>query len=84
MVRPSPSAVACTTSAEREIVKDVREKPYCIVLGFDVEIMIVTESWGKARTCGLPDGDIITVGCECFHRSDALIQPSRWAMSPED
>ena len=52
-----------TTTAEREIVRDVKEKLSYIALDFDTDMKAATESSDKERTYELLDGNILTVGC---------------------
>ncbi|CAE8619365.1 unnamed protein product [Polarella glacialis] len=58
-----------TTTAEREIVRDVKEKLAYIALDFDSEMK-------AEKTYELPDGNIITVGSERFRCPEVLFQPS--------
>jgi len=65
-----------TTTAEREIVRDVKEKLAYIAIDFDTEAKAATESSDKEKTYELPDGNIITVGSERFRCPEVLFQPS--------
>jgi actin beta/gamma 1 len=65
-----------TTTAEREIVKDVKEKLSYIALDYDTEMKEANESSDKEKTYELPDGNIITVGNERFRCPEVLFQPS--------
>jgi len=64
------------TTAEREIVRDVKEKLSYIALDFDNEIKASNESSDKEKTYELPDGNIITLGNERFRCPEVLFQPS--------
>merc|ERR1712092_73341 len=65
-----------TTTTEREIVRDVKEKLSYIALDYDTEMKAATESSDKEKTYELPDGNIITVGSERFRCPEVLFQPS--------
>eukprot|EP00917_Polyrhabdina_sp_WS-2016_P027047 GHVP01057855.1.p1 GENE.GHVP01057855.1~~GHVP01057855.1.p1 ORF type:complete len:377 (-),score=57.08 GHVP01057855.1:42-1172(-) len=63
------------TSAEREIVRDIKEKLAYIALDYDEESKKADESDEIEKTYELPDGNIIRLGAERFRCAEGLFRP---------
>jgi actin-related protein len=64
-----------STSAEKEIVRDIKEKLTYVALNFDDELKSCENSSSVEKSFELPDGQVVVLGSERFRCPEVLFKP---------
>jgi len=72
----SEQGLSLSTSAEREIARDIKEKLAYVSEDYEAELAGASANSDLEKQYELPDGQVITVAAERFRCAEVLFQPS--------